>query len=299
MSDGPVRIEVAVSAITVPANRLRPLDDPRVNRIADSIKEVGLNHPLGVFKSGDQWTLISGEHRLAAAKLLGHTRVPVIDLTEMSEQRRALWEVDENLARMELNSEEKRRHLERRKAIWETQPTGINSGQTVPLLPRKAGRPKGFARLTADAGVGGSKRTINRTLAGPKPVKVMATLEPEIPATPIKASFTIISTEKEKATAQRAINTYLTHDDQLTLIARGRAEARGEWAAERQGLLNQIDSLKKQLAALTAKPKKIKAVKAASATVENGVEAAESDRLHQMAAAEHKANGGSAGTAPP
>ena len=181
-----------VEIIYVP-ERLRKLSTERVVALAESIKLLGILSPLtirimpemeidGVIEQGVP-VLIAGHHRLEAARLVGLEEVPCIEVTA-DDIEAQLWEIDENLARSELTTDEKRDHLRRRKALWEEQQkqengtprpvSGVGSGVAGPGRGHK-----GFADETA-AATGLSKRQINRLIADPKPRHIVVRDEPVI-----------------------------------------------------------------------------------------------------------------------
>ena len=81
-------------------NNSRKHSDDQVAQIAASIKEFGWTNPILV--DGDNG-IIAGHGRIMAAKKLGMTEVPVIELAHLSkEQRKALIIADNKLA---LNSD--------------------------------------------------------------------------------------------------------------------------------------------------------------------------------------------------
>jgi ParB-like chromosome segregation protein Spo0J len=64
----------------------------QLNKIANSIKEFGFNQPIVVDKSN---TIIVGHGRYAAAKLLGMTEVPVLQI-EISEEKAKAYRLADN-----------------------------------------------------------------------------------------------------------------------------------------------------------------------------------------------------------
>ncbi len=64
-----------IAAIYVPVKRAKTLDAEKVERIAESILEEGLNTPVLVREDGDRFVLVEGLHRLEALKSLGETAV--------------------------------------------------------------------------------------------------------------------------------------------------------------------------------------------------------------------------------
>jgi hypothetical protein len=169
-----------VEAIYV-GDRLRALDDQAVERLAASMKEMGLQTPISV-RIVEGRTIIGGEevrnvphlvvgrHRLEAARQLGWEEIDCF-LYKGDDIDAQLWEIDENLARAELTTDQKREHLRRRKQLWEQQRQAeIQVGHDVPPetgYRKPPPQTKGFAAATA-AATGLSKRQINRLLAEPK-----------------------------------------------------------------------------------------------------------------------------------
>ena len=68
---------IAIDQIYVPVKRRRALDAEAVNRIAESILEVGQEMPILVRPDEDQhrYVLLDGLHRLEACKALGETTI--------------------------------------------------------------------------------------------------------------------------------------------------------------------------------------------------------------------------------
>jgi ParB/RepB/Spo0J family partition protein len=92
--------------------------------LADSIRELGLINPISVTTDH---TLIAGNHRLEACKLLGWTTIPV-RVKDQNAILTELAEIDENLIRYELTALEEADHFKRRKEIYEIlHPESISS----------------------------------------------------------------------------------------------------------------------------------------------------------------------------
>ena len=83
---------------TSPGRRVAELED--IQKLVDSIKEVGLINPITV---GQDYTLIAGLHRLEAAKLLNWTEIECT-VSELTGLQAELAEIDENFVRTELGS---------------------------------------------------------------------------------------------------------------------------------------------------------------------------------------------------
>lgn len=104
---------VSITAITIPANRLREVGN--VDALAESMEAIGLLNPIVLTKEN---TLIAGAHRLEAAKQLGWKKIEC-NRINVSELQATLAEIDENLIRNELNALDRCEHLSRRKEIYE------------------------------------------------------------------------------------------------------------------------------------------------------------------------------------
>ena len=91
--------EVEVSALIPYAKNSRTHDDAQVAQIAASIKEFGWTNPILV--DGDKG-IIAGHGRLMAARKLGKTKVPVIELKGMTEAQKKAYVIADN--RIALNS---------------------------------------------------------------------------------------------------------------------------------------------------------------------------------------------------
>jgi ParB family transcriptional regulator, chromosome partitioning protein len=105
--------------------RLRPVDRDHSEFLAISIKEIGVEHPIVVRPTPDAtkpYQLVIGGHRLDAFSMLGWTELEVgkhVVIREMSDDQAKLAEIDENLARHELNALDRALHLQERKRIYE------------------------------------------------------------------------------------------------------------------------------------------------------------------------------------
>ena len=71
-------ISVRIDRIYVPVGRQRNLDPKIVEKIAESILEVGLEVPISLRRDGERFVLVSGLHRLEACKALGDETVAAI-----------------------------------------------------------------------------------------------------------------------------------------------------------------------------------------------------------------------------
>lgn len=139
----------------------RPVDMVKVRELAESIRQVGLLHPITVTPDNG---LVAGQHRLEGCRLLGWTEIPavVIDLDGPDVE---LARIDENLRRNDLTVLERGEHLARRCEILEAKGQRAKVGQG---RPAKNGdtvtpfSPTTTAALANDAGV--SERTAQRCM---------------------------------------------------------------------------------------------------------------------------------------
>lgn len=148
--------------------RHRALSDDACNRLAGSMKEIGLQQPISVrivdemMVDGDLTAgvpvLVAGLHRLEAAKRLGWSHIDCLEVDD-DHLRAELWEIDENLMRAELSPSQQAEHLHRRKEVWEA----LQQSDAIRTTFTGRGN-KGFAKSTADnAGI--DKSTVTRQIA--------------------------------------------------------------------------------------------------------------------------------------
>lgn len=171
----------------------RPLITEAVDKLAASIREVGLIQPISVrcvpvMDGGvavDGYQIVAGHHRVAAARALGWTEIDAIIVDAGEHLQSELIEIDENLCRAELTASQRAQAIKRRKQIWEAlhpvekrmrgsmvmesqfdRETGDATCASSLSDGRKAGpqHEKQFAADTASVS-GESKSQINRHLA--------------------------------------------------------------------------------------------------------------------------------------
>src|SRR5215469_13714039 len=144
--DGSRTIEIKridIKRIIVDAER-RSLQAERVKEISDSIRKIGLKTPVTVRLIDDgNVVLVSGLHRLQAAKSLGWDQIDAVYLDGDKRQAR-LWQISENLHRADLTVLERDEHI----AEWLRLIDNSEniSGQNV---RRSRGRPEGGISLAA------------------------------------------------------------------------------------------------------------------------------------------------------
>jgi ParB/RepB/Spo0J family partition protein len=116
-----------VADIDVGPTRHRSTDAVAVERLASSMKTIGLRTPITVRYfpdrpsqdgvSEDSYLLVTGAHRLAAAKHLGWENIEAWVVSGQSDSDAQLWEIDENLMRAELGAAEHAKLTGRRAEI--------------------------------------------------------------------------------------------------------------------------------------------------------------------------------------
>ena len=171
-------MRININDIKVNSNRRKASKDD-IQRIADSIAEVGMMNPITVDADHN---LIAGLHRLEAAKLLGWSEIEC-NVCELDELHAELAEIDENYIRANLTPLETSQLLFRRKEIYEAlhpetkagtaQGNGMKrSAEGNDLADNLSVRPKSFAQDTAEK-LGVDERTVRRQ------VKIAKDLTPE------------------------------------------------------------------------------------------------------------------------
>ena len=113
------RGNVALTDISVGDDRLRKLDPHLVDALADSMRERGQLQPISIRHRLGNYQLISGLHRLEAARKLGWETVRAeIDYISTPEDM-IFAEIDENLMRGELSEAERAFYVAKRKELYE------------------------------------------------------------------------------------------------------------------------------------------------------------------------------------
>lgn len=181
----------------VASEQPRPLITEAVDKLACSIRDVGLIQPITVRQcsimsgglAGQGFQVVAGHHRVAACRALGWAEIDAIVIEAGEHLQAELIEIDENLCRSELTNSQRAKAVKRRKEIWEAlhpvrqrfdsvfDALGTVEGpmteaeelqQVEPVIPPVAkhghAQEKSFAAATADAS-GMTKQAINRHLA--------------------------------------------------------------------------------------------------------------------------------------
>jgi N6-adenosine-specific RNA methylase IME4/ParB-like chromosome segregation protein Spo0J len=154
---------VNVRNIKVRRGRMRRLRPDVVDELAESIAERGLLQSIIVRPvKGAGFSLVAGEHRLAAMKKLGRDSIRAVVLNGLDADAALLVQIDENLARADLSPAERALHLRERKRLYEKSHPETKRGVAGGKARHGSASAKmSFAESTAKA-AGKSKRTIQR-----------------------------------------------------------------------------------------------------------------------------------------
>jgi ParB-like chromosome segregation protein Spo0J len=126
-----VNLSIMIDEIVVPGGR-RDINPATVKKLAQSIEQVGLRHPITVRRKGDGYTLIAGRHRLEACKKLGREHIPA-SIVSMTNDEARLWEIAENLHRAELTKLERDEQI----AEWIKITERLQSSQVAKIESRR------------------------------------------------------------------------------------------------------------------------------------------------------------------
>lgn len=210
--------EVYIDAVTVPSGR-RPLNAETVDRLVESIGKIGLQQPISVWSPDSETAvLVAGHHRLEACRRLDMHKVPAV-FVDMDELDRELWEIVENLHRLDLTKEQRdqqiRRYAELLRLRAEREPVdGDKVTHSAPVSDKGGRGNKGIAsRVAAETGL--SKSTVNRVL-NPKPAAPVAASKPVPPPSAPLNDFEAINKQ-----VQRIMSAWNAAGPEARDIARG------------------------------------------------------------------------------
>lgn len=68
-------VSVKIAQVYVPQALRKPLDEAKLQALAESIAETGQQNPILVRPDKDRYVLVSGLHRLEACRALGETTI--------------------------------------------------------------------------------------------------------------------------------------------------------------------------------------------------------------------------------
>ena len=168
-------------------DRLRHLDAAKVENIAASMAELGLQQPISIWASEDGAVveLVAGAHRVEAAKKLGWEKIDCI-FVDMDDLDRQLWQIDENLIRADLTDLERAQHTAKRAEVVRQKVEFAKLAETK--SDRSKNADKGQTAFVADTAkkTGQSKRTVERDKA--RGEKIAEDVQKEIAGTAIANS---------------------------------------------------------------------------------------------------------------
>lgn len=95
----------------------RAIDAGNVEKLAESMGEIGLVNPVYVRPRGDGYEVCAGHHRVEAARKLGWDDIAAI-IGGSDDLEAELVMIDENLCRAELSPVDRAHYTERRKVIY-------------------------------------------------------------------------------------------------------------------------------------------------------------------------------------
>jgi ParB-like chromosome segregation protein Spo0J len=130
----------------------RPYDATAVSRLAQSIRDIGLQHPISVVSKDGRFALVAGRHRLEAFRVLAEERIPAT-IVELSDIDARLWEISENLHRVELTVTQRAEQIAEYVDLAKQKREAEKVSAQVAPKPQ-GGRPEAGDRLAArDLGV--------------------------------------------------------------------------------------------------------------------------------------------------
>lgn len=144
-----ITMPLAIEDIAINDGR-REVDPAAVKRLAESIEQVGLRHPITVRKKGEGYQLIAGLHRIEAHKKLDREHIMAC-IVSMTNAEARMWEISENLHRAELTNIQRAEYIEEWRELKAAQVA--NS-----LHPNKQPTDIGVSKTASELGV--SRQTV-------------------------------------------------------------------------------------------------------------------------------------------
>jgi hypothetical protein len=143
-----ISLPITIDDIDIPDGR-RQVNPAAVKRLADSIDQIGLRHPITVREKGDRYVLVAGRHRIEAFRKLEREHIPAT-IVKMTNDDARLWEIAENLHRADLSK------LERDEQISEwikiTERTSKSQNESL-RADGRGGRPSGVENAARELGI--------------------------------------------------------------------------------------------------------------------------------------------------
>lgn len=182
-------ISIRVEDIEI-GERHRALSDDACNRLAASLKDIGLRQPISIrivdmmvidgYEVEGVPVLVAGAHRLEAAKRLGWSHIDCIEVDDDA-LKAEMWEIAENLHRLDLTKEQRDEHIRRYAELVEAR-RDVQSRQNVAIESKRddgrGHRPQGVASQVAEE-TGLSVRTVQRALKPPPVANLVSVKEAE------------------------------------------------------------------------------------------------------------------------
>jgi ParB/RepB/Spo0J family partition protein len=138
----------------------------RVSKLAESIKDIGLQCPIIIrITNSGAMEIVAGWHRFEAFRLLGKKSIPSI-IRNVSDLEAELIQIDENLCREDLTPAQMAAAITRRKQIYEALHPETSAGgdrkstRQIGDL-KKTAKHKRFTKVTAEA-TGRPERSVQR-----------------------------------------------------------------------------------------------------------------------------------------
>lgn len=153
--------DIEISKISI-GDRLRALDPDWVTLLAVSITDIGLRSPVLVARSGDKFQLMAGLHRLEAVRSLGKSKIQAI-VSDDSDLKRRLVEVEENLARRDLSELDRGAFFAEKQRLYLLLNPETAQGKAGAHARWYGDAKLSFASLSAQK-LGISKRTVERAI---------------------------------------------------------------------------------------------------------------------------------------
>lgn len=122
MVQSPSEEDEKIEVVNIPIDsikinrRMRRTDEGKVQDLCESIKNLGLLHPISLAIKNGEYILLSGLHRVESFKLLKRETIPAT-LRESTEHIDQLIECEENLIRSDLNSIQESRFIVKREEL--------------------------------------------------------------------------------------------------------------------------------------------------------------------------------------
>jgi len=152
------RTTLKINAIQVVAKRRRALNEAKVQAIAASMKQIGLQTPITVQSFKRKVILVAGWHRLEAAKRLSWDSIPCVLLNGDLETR--FWQLAENYYRAELTALECAETTEELRTLIKQMPL-----EGEQLAPRGGRQPNDMGIKKTARALGITREEVRRSMA--------------------------------------------------------------------------------------------------------------------------------------